>query len=398
MSVTAEDLKDKARERTGLDDFGDPYFEPVLHAYVEDLNAEPLTPTGVHVLTSLMVTDLCRRLSVIDAFKTLEGLDDVSLPPILYISGHERSGTTLIHNLLTRVPGNRALLRWELMNPLPPPDAATYESDPRIASTQASIDKLRGSALEELHWVDADEPDECAWAMIDGSSILAGAAAMVMPRWRAITTGMDRKKSFAEYRKIVQLLLLRNPVPDGGFLVLKSPQFSNRLDAIRQAFPEVSLVLTHRDPFRVCTSVATLTGHINSPFVSDLDFKSPGGPLSQVCIDHTESRLAAMVAFDKADRAAPGPSAINVNYADLVSDPVGSVEKVYQALGRPLPDGTASLLEDYLAAQRAGKRKTPLKTMDGIGLSHHDFLERPIVKAYCEHFDLNPEVKRQTGT
>jgi len=41
---------------------------------------------------------------------------------------------------------------------------------------QGSIDKLRGSLLERMHWVNADEPEECVWGFIDSVGMLGQAA------------------------------------------------------------------------------------------------------------------------------------------------------------------------------------------------------------------------------
>ena len=96
----------------------------------------------------------------------------VPIPRIVYITGLERSGTTLLHNLFALHCYGRALLRWELMEPVPPPEVQTYATDARIGTVQASVDKLRGSTLEHMHWVNADEPEECVWGFIDAVSML----------------------------------------------------------------------------------------------------------------------------------------------------------------------------------------------------------------------------------
>jgi hypothetical protein len=77
------------------------------------------------------------------------------------------------------------------MEPVPPPDAHTYSTDPRISTVQASVDKLRGSTLEHMHWVNAGEPEECVWGFIDAVSMLGQAASMCMPQWRRFLTEED---------------------------------------------------------------------------------------------------------------------------------------------------------------------------------------------------------------
>jgi Sulfotransferase family len=148
MAETVETLKAKAIQATGLNDFGGDWFEQPLAAWAEDLAGPSLTEPGRAFLGRLAVTNLCRRLEVVDWWNRHPEIEDVAMPPILYITGLERSGTTLLHNLLALYPLLRALLRWELMRPAPPPEASSYRTDPRIAEVQASVDRLRGTLLE----------------------------------------------------------------------------------------------------------------------------------------------------------------------------------------------------------------------------------------------------------
>jgi hypothetical protein len=59
--------------------------------------------------------------------------------------GFPRSGTTFLHNLMALHPEARALLRWELVHPVPPPEALTHATDPRIERTQRALTVLRGT-------------------------------------------------------------------------------------------------------------------------------------------------------------------------------------------------------------------------------------------------------------
>jgi hypothetical protein len=49
-----------------------------------------------------------------------------------HIIGRPRTGTSYLHNLFTADPDNGAVLQWEAMFPVPPPEKATYRTDPRV--------------------------------------------------------------------------------------------------------------------------------------------------------------------------------------------------------------------------------------------------------------------------
>ena len=262
----ADDIVEDAIAATGISDVGDDWFMTPLAAWASDLEQPNLTDRGRRFLRSLAVRDVSRRLRVLATLREHPEINDVEIPPIVYITGLERSGTTVLHNLVALHRSSRALRRWELMEPIPPPTTATYETDPRIAAVQASVEPLRGSLLEQMHWVNADEPEECVWGFVDCVSMLGQAPSMCMPNWGRFISEADQTPAFEHYRQVVQLLTWRHPVDPGGFLVLKAPQIARHLDAFADVFPEARFVVTDRDPFRALVSVAVLGQSIVEPF------------------------------------------------------------------------------------------------------------------------------------
>ena len=269
MPITAQELLDQAAEETGLNDFGDDWFMGPLAAYATDLVAPHLSDWGRAFLTRLVSKDLGRRLQIIDCLKRHPEIEDTPIPPILYITGHERSGTTLLHNLLSQHRDARFLSRWELMAPTPPPEPGSLATDPRRAAVQASVDALRGSDLEYMHWVNADEPEECVWGLMDCNGLLGMAVGLIMPSWLNWLGSHDFAPSLANYRKIVQILTWKNPVPEGGFLALKAPQMASYLPQFFQVFPDTQFIYIHRDPYRVLQSFTTLIDVVDGPFLQD---------------------------------------------------------------------------------------------------------------------------------
>lgn len=387
---TPESLKHEAVEKTGLSDFGDAHFEPLLEAYAQDLSNPQLSETGRFVLSGLMVSDLARRLQVIDCLKANPEIDDVVIPPILYISGLERTGTTFLHNLLNLNRKSRSLKRWELMHPTPPPETATYRTDARIEKTKASIDKLRGSLLEQMHWVEAEDPEECAWAVIDGFSILGASAVTAMPTFREEIIARNPEQRFQEYRRIVKMLLWKNPPPEGGHLVLKCPQFLAFMPSFLKVFPEAQLILTHRDPFRATTSVFTLQAHIHGPFFQHGSVLKTS--ILDAVIPHVERRLLMLNEVYADDK-----NVTHVAYPNLVRDPIETVRSICRGTDMSLPFDINTRLETFINEQKAGRRAKPPRNIPTFGLDQDEFLSRPIIAEYCRLYGVEPERKRQTG-
>ncbi|MFM9862144.1 MAG: sulfotransferase family protein [Micropepsaceae bacterium] len=392
MIHSTASLKAEAVQRTGLNDFGNPWFEAPVGMWARDLNWSQLNDRGRAFLARLAVTNLCRRLEVIDWLNRHPAIDDVAVPPIVYVSGMERSGTTLLHNLLALDPRGRALLRWELMHPVPAPTTETYRSDPRIADVQRAADQLRGTPLERMHWVNADDPEECVWGAFDCTGLLGRAGAAVMPNWSAWIDSADLMPSYREYRRLIRLLIWRNPLPEGGHLVLKCPQHSRDLLTLAQAFPEARFVLTHRDPFRTSVSACALIAGIDAPFAADSEAFAWGGDWVRTTVASMERSAVGMTAFAGASH----PRA-DVAYPQLITDPAGTVRAIYAALGLDWPEGFDARIGAFLAAQASGKRARPPAELPTFGLEHASYLARQAMAAYCRRFGIAPEVTRQTG-
>ena len=387
-TISVEDLLGAAEARTGLSDWGDDWFREPLAAWVDDLGRDHLNDVGRSFFTSLAVRDLCRRLDVIDALRRHPEIDEVVIPPIVYVTGTIRSGTTLFHNVMSLHAGARALLRWELMEPVPPPERATARTDPRIARVQVSIDKRRGTPLEAMHWVNADEPEECQWGFIDFVSLLAGAAGGCMLRWGELCNHADYTRVFENYRRLVKLLLWKNPPPEGGFLVLKAPQVANHLEAFAAVFPEARFLVTVRDPYRVFTSGRAMVGGIVDAFITD-DFEPP----DPFPIENLERVLQSLLDFS----AAAPHLMTTIGYPSLVADPAGVATAAYAELGLPVDDEFTARVGAFIGAQRSGARVSPPAVLPDPGLSHDEVLQRPTVAAFCDRFGVEPERTRLTG-
>ncbi len=101
-NMTPAAIVDDAIERTGGSDLGDDWFLGPLAAWSEDLTQRNLNDFGRRFMRSLAVSDVSRRLAVFDTIRNNPEILEVKIPPIVYITGLERSGTTILHNLLMR--------------------------------------------------------------------------------------------------------------------------------------------------------------------------------------------------------------------------------------------------------------------------------------------------------
>ena len=80
------------------------------------------------------------------------------------ILGHGRTGTTILHEVMSTDPQFRIVKRWEAMFPCPPPEEASYDTDPRIERADKLITIFDRVTPEwkAMHKFGGDLPVECA--------------------------------------------------------------------------------------------------------------------------------------------------------------------------------------------------------------------------------------------
>jgi hypothetical protein len=382
-------LIDGAIAKSGLDHLGSPHFERFLDAWCADLCSGRLSDAGQAFLGRQAARNIETRLRVLETIRRNPEIEDVQLPPIVRIMGFPRSGTTLLHNLMSRHPSARALLRWELVHPLPPPDVASYATDARIEQVQSSLAPLRGTELERMHWVEATDPEECTWGFFDLSGLIGRGLTSVMQEWSnaVIDPSTRHRETYDEYRLLVKLLLWRNPLPTDGLLILKCPTDNDQIPTFLDVFPEAKLVLCHRDPFRTLTSSLRVQEVICGPHLASpnaINIGAGDGRMLQIHRDCADPMVAI---------AAASPERIaSVRYCDLMADPSAVVVAAFQELSIPVnASPITQAIERFVGEQRRGGRAAPPAEYYSYGYSAPEVREDPSMAAYIEAFGVPSE-------
>ncbi len=98
----------------------------------------------------------------------------------LFIVSLPRTGTSLLHWLLSQDPSNRSPLYWETIRPAPAPEPLTRETDPRIEEVEKLLGQRQKIApgLASKHKVHAMKPNECFPLLMN---------TLVYPSWQTIS-------------------------------------------------------------------------------------------------------------------------------------------------------------------------------------------------------------------
>ena len=329
----------EARRRTGLSNFGAPYFRPALETLLESANRDAnLHFVGRRHLHGLVVRSLITRLRLARAAPSA---DRAALRSPLLVCGLPRSGTTFLHRLLALAADARALRLWELMDPLPGPGRDRRRDD--TAMRLARLRRLSPANLDAQHFMRADLPDECGHLF--KATFLSSLYAMVP------ATGyldwyphQDMHAAYRDYRRLLVLMT----GDDGARLVLKDPFHAMSLPALFNAIPDAMVVQTHRAPSEVVPSFHKLTLTTQSVLAAKVDVPRV------VATNTTWLETVAHRSVD--DRArVPGRQVIDVDYRALVADPVGTVRGIHDRFGLGWSDALEAQLTAFVRAN--GQRK-----------------------------------------
>ena len=381
----AEELLDAARAQTGLEDFGPDSFRAGLELYCESLGSDArLNDFGAAALPATITAALVNRLRVIDWATTHPEVTEQRIESPLIVIGMFRAGTTFLSYLLDQDRGNRPLLRWEAGDSVPPPTPADFRSGPRVEAVKAGAAMLEqiNPGLDAIHHEDADGPTECISVMAQDFKSLSWEAIANVPDYGRWLYDVDQVSAY-EYHRLVLQILQSGGV--GGRWTLKSPHHAIALDALTAVYPDAQLVLLHRDPVVLCASVCSLIRALSGTF-SDGDH---GAYIAEHWTAMLETSVTRINAFRDAHPEIP---IVDVQYADLVQDPVATVAGIYAATGAELDDAGRLAMSDYVGANRKGKFGVHGYDLTDFGLDGDALAER--FAGYIERYDVPREQAR----
>lgn len=354
------ELMTDAMVGTGLTDFGDPDFSEGFERFVASLAADArLTEAGAGQVLDTLGRRLRNRLEV-EAWHA--GHPDAAAAPItgpLAVTGLPRTGTTALANMLSRDPLFRCLRGWEQRRPCPPPTLGGEADDPRRAEAIANTDALLAAKPEQMsmHLWDIDATTEDTDLLgIHGRPQSAPVPVYGYHEWWRTS---DMTGAYRYHRRVCTLLQSSRP-PDRW--LFKSPHLSFHLDDFVVAYPDARFVMTHRDPAKAVPSWVSFVSSLLPPGTDrTIDIERFGRHLAA----HLEVCAERMVA---ARQVLGEERFLDVHHLDLIADPIGQIERIYDWVGLELSAGARASMIEWSTANRSGVHGAHRYTPEQFGL------------------------------
>lgn len=292
---------------------------------------------------ALVITGHALPNSALRAWENLRfgrRFSNVSVPPPIFLLGHWRNGTTLLHNLFS------ADTRWAF--------PTTYEAFfPHFFLTAEPVGvKLMELFLPKNRPMDnmemggkVPQEDEFALAVLSLESPLLG---WVFQKRR---DHYDRYLTFEgvspveldRWRNALRLLVRKLTWKHQRPLVLKSPPHTARIRLLLEMFPGAKFVHIHRDPFAVYQS---------SRHMFEVNFAIDGLQHDE-CADLEDWILRQYRnmydAFFSERHLIPPGDYCEVRYESLVDDPIAELRRVYGELGLPEFESAEAAVRRHVA-------------------------------------------------
>jgi len=292
--------------------------------------------------------------------------------PPLFVLGHWRSGTTLLHELLILDPRHTYPNTYECFAPLH--CSWTEWFVPPLL--QWLMPSTRPMDMMEAGW---DRPQEDEFALLNmgiPSPYLAWAFpnhGPVADEYLDLVSLSDAERE--RWKQALRLFVQRIATKRNRRIVLKSPTHTARVKTLLEVFPNARFVHIVRDPLALFPSTMRLWNTLSQ--VQGLQTIDEGLPWVERQVLDTFTRMYAR--FEQDRRLIPPGRLAELRFEELAADPVAQIENVYDQLGLGDFQRARPAIADYAAAHsnyRPSRYSLSPDTMERVRRHWAPYFER----------------------
>jgi hypothetical protein len=387
LDMSVEGILEDAKAQTGLSDFGPRNFVERLSVLAGEVANNPnlWRHAKARVRGQLLkaATNRLKNKAFLDAHPEIE---QIKIDRPIIIVGLPRSGTTHLENLIASDRRLRHLPVYLGSEAVPTPgeQPGPDGKDPRWLRSDAHWQRMAGNEImAAMHEHSPDHAcGENELQMPDFTTYQWEWMAEV-PGWRDYYLGHDQTQHYAYGKKMLQAIAFQ--FPSERRWILKGNQHSEQLPALMANYPDAYIVQIHRDPLAIIQSVLTMRG------LSILgDQKQPD---VKTHVDYWVDRIERMLrAYARDIGVVPKGQLLDMPFADVMADDVGSAQKVLEFADLPSTPDSVADMQAYMDEHPRGKGGRVVYDLAGdFNLDSAALRER--FRFYTDNFPVKLEVK-----
>lgn len=357
--INSDALHERAAMRAGSSDFGDSDYRAGLDVLLNSARESARLEAIATRLSGVIVDVLAGRLSSQAGWNAHpETLNNAVTAPII-ITGLPRSGTTLLHFLMSLDPQFQWTPRWVGEAPLVRPPAEEWADHHQYQAVHDRLEAMFAAnpGLRAAHEMGAGLADECMTVLAQNFVNNMFISMFPLTEYRQWFFETDETPSYARYKDNLRLMGARTP--DKTWL-LKNPSHTIGMAPLLTTFPDARVVVLHRNPVETIASGASLTYR-----GADYWEKQEVGPIRLEVYSRAVKRMAQA-------RAEHSGHCLDIYYKDLVRDQLGTVRRIYDHYGLELTDETAATMRHWLDQNPQGKHGKHAYSSTEFGISDDD--------------------------
>lgn len=315
------------------------FLRLALHA---GFRASPALLWHLPVILAINVINTVLRVVQALVFGRKVASTELAGPPV-FILGHWRSGTTLLHELMMLDERFTAPTTYQCMCP-----NHFLLTDSYAERVQFLLPGQRPMDGMKIAWQKPQEDEFALMNMGQPSPYCDLAFPHAPPVWPGSLSlkGLSPEE-LRGWEKALDTFLRRVTLRDPRPIVVKSPTHTARVKALLEAYPDARFVFIQRDPEAVYASTVKLWGALEEAHGLQ---RVNHGDLPEKVLSGFEEMFEA---FNKDCREVPKGQFTSLSYEQLVAEPVACMDRIYDQLDLGGFETVRPRIEAYFAERKS---------------------------------------------
>lgn len=375
--IDSSALMAQAMQHTGCNDFGDSRFEQPLSILVDSINHEAgLTPAGLMAAEQRLLSNLMTRLNVEASFAKHPEIEAESVDVAGVIVGLPRTGTTMLHRVLSSDPQFLFPTFYESRFPSAPQDWDYQGEDPRVAWVEAEITAILAASpeLASVHPWQAKGAEEEVMMLENSFFSTVPEAYYRVPSYSRWLEDNDNRPGYEYLERMLKLLQWqkRKTGVTAKRWLLKTPHHLHHMDILLSIFPNAKIIQSHRDPLQTIPSLVSFNRYLFGLGSDQVD-------LPELARHWSEKFAKGMIKTMQVRDQYPDRF-IDVDYRDTVKNPDAVIERIYSAMGVTLTAEARAAMEQWRSDNPRDARPPHEYT-----LAEFDFTEQQLADLFSQY-------------
>ena len=344
------DLMSEVAKMTKLENFGNPLHIKGLGELANSINKEALlNQVGIEAQKKRIIGILINRLRFENDLLKFPEIQEEEIGNPIFIVGLPRTGSTMIHRLLSTDINHTSMLWWEGRNPSRLENEERGKSFKRIEIGKEEVELLLKASpdLLKIHPMDAMAPDEEILLLEHSFFSTVPESFMYLPSYSRWIESQDHTTAYEYLKSFLQYLQWQNPSRSDKRWILKTPHHMGYVDVILKVFPGAKIIQTHRNPLDTIPSYCSMVTTLAEPLTDNLDLS--------LLSNHWEKKLARVMEHCMEVSRFNPKKFIDINYIHLIKSPLHELEKIYEFIDKPFASTTKDGMQKWLIQNKQHK-------------------------------------------